>query len=130
MGRPTISFSIFFSLSSSSVINSINKKHMKGEHLVIACSLSHHEHKTRTHALTDCGATGYAFIEKEFVSHHNLPIVLLKTPRIVEVIDGRPITSGTITHITKLRLEINQHSEDLIMFITQLGHYPIVLGIS
>jgi hypothetical protein len=47
----------------------------------------------------------------------------------VEVIDGRPIESGDITHIAKVGMQIQEHKEQLPMFITKLGHYPIVLGI-
>jgi len=47
----------------------------------------------------------------------------------VEVIDGRPIESGDITHIAKVGMKIQEQKEQLHMFITKLGHYPIVLGI-
>jgi len=53
----------------------------------------------------------------------------LKEPRSLEVIDGRPVESGTITHLTKVSVNINGHKEELPMFITKLGHYPIVLGL-
>jgi len=47
----------------------------------------------------------------------------------VEVIDGIPIESGDITHIAKVGMMIQDHREQLPMFVTKLGHYPIVLGI-
>ena len=47
----------------------------------------------------------------------------------MEVIDGRPIESGTITTMAKLDLGIKGHQEKLPAFITKLGHYPIVLGL-
>jgi hypothetical protein len=47
----------------------------------------------------------------------------------VEVIDGRLIESGDITHIAKVGMQIQEHKEQLPIFITKLGHYPIVLGI-
>jgi len=53
----------------------------------------------------------------------------LKERKRVEVIDGRPIESGDITHIAKVGMKIQDHKEQLPMFITKLGHYPIVLGI-
>jgi hypothetical protein len=47
----------------------------------------------------------------------------------VQVIDGRPIKSGDITHIGKVGMKIQVHKEQLPMFITKSAHYPIVLGI-
>jgi len=37
--------------------------------------------------------------------------------------------SGDITHIAKVGMEIQDHKEQVPMFITKLGHNPIVLGI-
>ena len=69
------------------------------------------------------------FIKKSYIYYYNLPLFPLKTPRSLEVIDGRPIESGDITHMTRLRLDIDQHTEEIPMFVTKLGHYPIVIGI-
>jgi len=63
------------------------------------------------------------------VKHPSVTLVPLSNPRSLQVIDGRPISSGNITHTTTVNLLINQHQEKLPMFVTQLGHYPIVLGI-
>jgi len=53
----------------------------------------------------------------------------LKEKRQVEFIDGRHIQSGDITHVAKVGMMIQDHQEQLLMFVTKLGHYPIVLGI-
>jgi len=82
-----------------------------------------------THALIDCGATGIAFMDQDFACHHQIPLQELREKRQVEVIDGRPIESGDITHIAKVGIKIQDHREQLPMFVTKLGHYPIVLGI-
>ena len=102
---------------------------MEGEHLVVSCILSFNGQTIATHALIDSGATGIAFIDKDFARHHQLPHVPLSNYRSLEVIDGRPISSGDITHTTTVNLSINEHQEELPMFVTQLGHYPIILGI-
>src|SRR5690606_42118318 len=77
----------------------------------------------------DTGATGYAFVDKRYARDHNLPLYKLKKNRVIEVIDGRPIESGTITHLARMTMEINGHLEEVPMFVTQLGHYPVVLGL-
>lgn len=79
--------------------------------------------------MIDCGATAIAFVDESFARHYNLPLHKLQNPRIVEVIDGRPIESGHITHLAKFHLSIDDHHEPLKAFVTKLGHYPLVLGI-
>jgi predicted ThiF/HesA family dinucleotide-utilizing enzyme len=81
------------------------------------------------HALIDCGATGIAFMDEDFARHHQIPLQVLRGKKQVEVIDGRPIESGDITHIAKVGMKIQEHKAQLPMFITKLGDYPIVLGI-
>jgi predicted aspartyl protease len=102
---------------------------MDGKHLVVTCFLSHSDQEIQTYALIDCGATGYAFIDEDFAHHHQLPLRPLKNPHILEVINGHQISSGNITHIAEVQLSIQEHRKKLPMFITKLGHYPIVLGI-
>jgi hypothetical protein len=102
---------------------------MEGKHLVITCSLTVNNQEIPTHALIDCGATGIAFMDQDFARHHQIPLQELKEKKQVEVIDGRPIESRDITHIAKVGMQIPEHKEHLPMFITKLGHYPIVLGI-
>lgn len=102
---------------------------MDGSHMVISIKLIDSQPVLSTYGLVDCGATGYAFVDEEYARDHNLPLFKLNTPRVLEVIDGRPIESGNITHYAKVKVNINGHQETLAMFVTKLGHYPIVLGI-
>jgi len=102
---------------------------MEGKHLVVLCKISFGNRTVATHALIDCGATGIAFIDEDFARHHQLPPTPLQYPRSLEVIDGRPISSGDITHVANTHLAILEHQETLLMFVTKLGHYPVVLGI-
>jgi hypothetical protein len=102
---------------------------MEGKHLVILCNIAFGDQTVASHALIDCGATGVAFVDEDFTRHHRLPLIPLKRPRALEVIDGRPISSGDITHTADVTLSILDHHERIPMFVTKLGHYPIVLGI-
>jgi predicted aspartyl protease len=78
-----------FSISSSAVKDiAIKEGSMDGNHLVVICTLSLNSKEIPTHTLIDCGATGYAFIDQDFVNHHHLLLHPLKTPRALEVIDG------------------------------------------
>jgi len=102
---------------------------MEGKHLVITCTLTVNTQEIPTHALIDCGATGIAFMDQDFARHHQIPLQELKTKQLVEVIDGRPIVSGEITHVAKVEMMVQDHKEQLPMFVTKSGHYPIVIGI-
>jgi len=102
---------------------------MEGKHLVVLCKISFGDRTVATHALVDCGATGIAFIDKDFACHHQLPLTPLQHPRSLEVIDGHPISSGDITDVANTHLAILEHQETLPMFVTKLSHYPVVLGI-
>jgi hypothetical protein len=68
-------------------------------------------------------------MDQDFARHYQIPLQELKEKKHLELIDGRPIESGDITHIAKVGMKIQDHGEQLPRFITQLGHYPIVLGI-
>jgi len=102
---------------------------MEGKYLVVLCNISFGNRTVATQALIDCGATGIAFVDQDFVRHHQLPLTPLQYPRSLEVIDGRPISSNDIRHIANTHLAILEHQETLPMFVTKLGHYPVVLGI-
>jgi hypothetical protein len=102
---------------------------MKGKHLVILCKLSFGDKTIATYVLIDCRVTGISFIDEDFAHYHQLPLVRLKYPKTLEVIDGHPISSGDITHAANVTLSIREHQEHLPMFVIKLGHYPIVLSI-
>jgi predicted aspartyl protease len=132
-GDPSVlstAFSSVFSVSSVAVKDIvIEEGSMDRKHLVITCFLSHSDQEIQTYALIDCGATGYAFIDEDFAHHQQYPLCPLKNPHTLEVIDGHRISSGDITHIAEVQLSIQEHYKKLPIFITKLGHYPIVLGI-
>jgi predicted aspartyl protease len=77
------------SISSTAIRDAaIEEGSMDGKHLVMMCNLSYKNKKIATHALIDCGVTGYAFVDQAFATHHKLPLHPLTTPRVLEVIDG------------------------------------------
>ena len=68
-------------------------------------------------------------MDEDFARHHQFPLIPLKTPRVLEVIDRRPMASGMITHLLRAKLQIRHHVEDAFFFVTRLGHYLLILGI-
>ena len=109
----------------------LNENNLNGQHLVIPCTISVQFGKAtvQTRALIDCGASRFSFVDEEFARHHSLPIAPLQQPRVVEVNDGIPISSSDIHYLARATLAIQKHREQLPMFVTKLGHYPLVLGI-
>src|SRR5690606_8504778 len=99
---------------------SIEEKDFHGNHPVLSCSLVDGNSKIPSYALIDCGATGYAFVDEKFGCHHDLPLYPLKNPCNIEVIDGRPIESGHVTHLAKAKLTMNTHTEMLALFVMKL----------
>ena len=102
---------------------------MDENHIVISTQIQDESSLISTHALVDCGATRFAFIDEEFARNHNFPLFKLKKPHCLEIIDGRLIESGLITHMTKLKMTIASHQEKIPLFVIKLGHYSIVLGL-
>jgi len=119
--------SSLLSLSGLSLDNMENG--VEANHLVIACTIVDNHNEIRSPALIDSGATGYAFIDKAFAERHNFPLFQLKAPRPLTVIEGRHVSSGAITHITKIWLSINNHHAMIPAFVITLGGYHLTLGI-
>jgi hypothetical protein len=114
-----------FSLSSVS----ISEEELDGNHLVFVGTLLYNDNTISVNTLIDTGAWGFAFIDEKFIFCHNIATFALKTPRHLEVNDGRPIQSGAITQVALLNLAINGHKDKSPFFVTKLGHHPIVLRI-
>jgi len=102
---------------------------VEANHPVMACTIVDNYNEIRSHALIDSGATGYEFIDKAFAKRYNFPLFELQEPRPLTVIDGRPVSSGAITHMTKIGLSINNHHEMILAFVTTLEGYHLTLGI-
>ncbi len=79
--------------------------------------------------LVDSGATS-SFIDQTFVAQHNIPAVKKSALIPMEVIDGRTIAFGAITHeIALLELHIDKHMEKIVLNIISTLHHPFILGL-
>lgn len=113
----------------SGLVSSVSSAQGFSDHLVVSCSVSDKNKICKTYALVDTGASGIAFIDERFICHHQLPTSFLEQPRKLQVIDGREISSGDITHTAQLSLRIQSYFENITAYVTHLGHYFVVLGI-
>ena len=75
---------------------SLSEDSLDGRHCVISIALSMENRVIHTHALSDCGASSYAFIDSSFARNNSLPFTPLVRPRILEVVDGRPAAAGKL----------------------------------
>ncbi|KAI2647704.1 Transposon Tf2-6 polyprotein [Labeo rohita] len=81
-----------------------------------------------TTAFVDSGAAGN-FIDQAYAAQLGIETEVLSQPLTITAIDGRPLNFSPITHRTKeLHLNIDNHSEKIHLFITQITSPPIILG--
>ncbi|KAI2668864.1 Transposon Tf2-6 polyprotein [Labeo rohita] len=82
-----------------------------------------------TTALIDSGAAGN-FIDAAFVAANHVPVFSCSPHVTVAALDGRPLGSGKIQHITAdLTLRIAPHHHETIrLFVISSPHSPIILG--
>lgn len=77
--------------------------------------------------MVDTGATAN-FINRRTVEELGLQVQLKQRPIQVNVVDGREISEGLITEEVLVTLTINDHTEDIMLNITELGNFVIILG--
>ena len=92
--------------------------------------LSFGPQKIKILALLDSGASA-CFLDKEFAERHKIPLVLKSKPVHIEVIDGRPLLSGSVTHESKpIEVAFENHSSFVIFNIIRTPSNPVVFGLS
>jgi predicted aspartyl protease len=84
----------------------VDQNEMDRNYCIVMYTLHDQGNVIKSHALIDCEATGYTFIDEDYARRHHLPLLHLRSPRNLTVIDGRPVTLGVITHIICTRLVI------------------------
>ena len=79
--------------------------------------LSFGPQKLGTLALLDSGASA-CFLDEEFAKHHNIPLVQKAKPIHVEVIDGQPLLSGSVTHKSEpIEVAFKGHNSHVVFYI-------------
>jgi len=70
-------------------------------------------------------------MDHSFALKHAFPLIKLARPMPVQVVDGRPISSGPILFETSpIPMRIGKHIELLSFYIICSPHYPVILGLS
>ena len=97
-------------------------------HMEITCEVGQGDNTVQTNAMIDSGATS-CFIDNAFCGNMGFELIQKRKPITVEVIDGREISSGAITHEARLRLRYADQTEEATFDVTKLGHNNLVLGL-
>jgi hypothetical protein len=80
-------------------------------------------------AFLDCGATG-EFMHQNTAKLYSIPLIKLAHSVPLQVFDGRPISSGPVTHKTIPILTcINNHDEWISYYIISSSYHGIILGL-
>ena len=97
--------------------------------MVVSCTLHQAQSRISALALIDSEASAYAFIDKSFAQHHNLPLHPLTYPCRLQGFDGQTARTRDITHVAKTTMALGGHIERLFLYITDLNQYPIILSL-
>ncbi len=81
-------------------------------------------------AMIDSGAAGN-FMSLNFAQEHDIPLIRCLSPLAVEAVDGRPLGTGKITHLTsRLKLTTGAlHQESIQFYIISTVHASVILGL-
>ena len=97
--------------------------------MIISCILHQAQYRVPALALVNSGASAYAFIDKSFVQHHDLPLHPLTYPHCLCGFDGQPALTGDITHVAETILALENHVEKLFLYVISLNQYLIILSL-
>ena len=97
--------------------------------MIISCILRQAQYRVPALALVNSEASAYAFIDKSFVQHHDLPLHPLTYPHCLCGFNGQPALTGDITHVTETILALGNHVEKLFLYVISLNQYLIILSL-
>ncbi len=98
--------------------------------LTVPASLETPSGAVQIPAMIDSGAAGN-FMSQNFAQEHNIPLIRCLSPLAVEAVDGRPLGTGKITHLTS-RLTLTTgalHQESIQFYIIPTVHASVILGL-
>ncbi|KAH0358938.1 hypothetical protein KCU65_g10168, partial [Aureobasidium melanogenum] len=98
--------------------------------MVWEVSLEQGDLQVATYAMTDSGAEGVGFVDKNWAIAKGFQLEPMSTPLPLINFNGLEDDSASVTHFIVVSLRLHDHLEkDAFLFVTTLSHYPIILGI-
>ena len=83
----------------------------------------------KTKGMVDSSGTGIVFMNVSFVQKDKFELDKLPYPQILNVVDGRESSAGSVTHSAIFDLNINNYTETITAFVTELGQNNLILGL-
>ena len=80
-------------------------------HLILPIILIRPNASMHLYALVNSGGSAISFIDVDFAVIHRFPFKQLEKPLILNVVNGRPIASGSLSHYVELPMRISHHTE-------------------
>ena len=74
-------------------------------------------------------ASAYAFIDKFFVQHHDLPLHPLTYPHCLCEFNGQLALTDDITHVAEIILALGNYVKKLFLYVISLNQYLIILSL-
>jgi hypothetical protein len=110
--------------------NPEKRKRNRAQLMVWQVSLEQGSCTVPTYAMTDTGAEGVCFVDKNWAISRSFTLEQMKRPMPLVNFNGQEEESATVTHFLVANLRIHDHTErEAFLFVTNLSHYPIILGI-
>jgi hypothetical protein len=66
----------------------VDQNEIDRNYLIVTCTFHNQGNVIKSHALINCGTTGYAFKDEKYAYHYHLPLLPLKSLRDLTIIDG------------------------------------------
>ena len=97
--------------------------------MIISCILCQAQYRIPALTLVNSEVSAYAFIDKSFTQHHDLPLHPLTYSHCLCEFNSQLALTDNITHITEIILALGNHVKKLFLYVTDLNQYLIVLSL-
>jgi len=99
----------------------------EGSQYLLPCSIvSDSNQIIHTYSFSDDGATS-SFVDRSFTRKHKIHQIPLNSPRHLTYIDDSN-SSQSIIYAAIINIAMGSHTEQLVCYVADLGHVPLVLG--
>jgi len=99
------------------------------DHIMVKIQLHGGKESVTINAMIDLGATE-DFIDREVCNKHGIKMIKAKNPREISLADEKPSAMGSVTHMTKVPIDISSYRELASFQVANLQNHEVILGMS
>ena len=100
----------------------------ENDHIMVKVHLYGEKEMVTINAMINSGATE-DFIDQEVCNKHGIKMIREKNPGEISLADGKPSAMGSVTHMTKVPMDISSHKELATFQVANLQNDEVILGI-